>query len=307
MKINIKHYLKLLRPEISIMDITLPLSSVILALNYSIYNYISFHTLLYLLLLVIGSFFAITSSYVFNDCLDIDVDIINLPDRPLPSGIINKKRAIIYGFILITIAFIISYYFNIQTFFILLISFSIITCYSYYIKRVSPLSFLLVGLSYGLVPVGIWTSINPFNFYFLENTIDLFYAPIPCIIFFIMICITDFSFSLSGVCRDIIGDKNRNILTFPVIYGISITSKIIFLFWLIGTIFLVLLHLYSKFNIFNLIIIICSSIWILNKCYMFIKDATPKNGNKLFLRGSLYRSIIFISIIINILLKIIII
>ena len=285
------------------MDLTLPSSSLILSLYYSAYNYISINSLLYLLLLIIGSFFAITSSYIFNDCIDIDVDTINLPERPLPSGLITKIEALFYGLILISISFIIAFYFSIQTFIILLISFLIIIYYSYYVKRINPFSFLLVGISYGFVPIGIWTSINPLNIYLLRSNIDIFFIPIPCIIFFLMVCITDFSFSLSGVCRDIIGDKNRKIQTFPVVYNILITSKIILLFWIIGFILLTLLYFYSKLDIIYLIIIILSNIWLFIKCLHFIKKATPLNGKKLFLNGSLYRSIIFISMIINILLK----
>ncbi|HWQ44603.1 MAG TPA: UbiA family prenyltransferase, partial [Methanosarcina barkeri] len=76
-------YLRLMRPELYYMDLTLPASSAILASYLAtggLPEYLPF------LIALIGGFAAITSSYVFNDCCDIDIDTINLPGRPLPSS-----------------------------------------------------------------------------------------------------------------------------------------------------------------------------------------------------------------------------
>lgn len=297
---NIKSYLKLLRPEISIMDLTLPLSSLFLSYYFLVYNYVNIKSCLYLLIPVIGGFFAITSSYIFNDCIDIEVDAINLPNRPLPSGTISIKYAIIYGSILFFLSFLISVFFNVQTTTILIISFISIMFYSCYIKKISPFSFLLVGFSYGLVPIGCWLSINPFNIYYLENFIDIFSVNRICFIFGIMICITDFGFSLAGVCRDLLGDHKKNIATFPVTYGIPLTSKIISCFWIIGLVLSLSICSLSKFDLFCNCLIFFSGLWMIINCLLFTKSPTPKNGSRLFIIGSIYRAIIFMVMIIDI-------
>ncbi len=296
----LKSYFKLLRPEISLMDITLPLSASLLSLYYSTYNIIALFDISYLLISIVGGFFAITSSYIFNDCVDIDVDTINLPNRPIPSGMISKLSATIYGLILIGISILISYLFNFQTLILLLLSFSIIITYSSYIKRKSPFSFLLVGISYGLVPIGIFTSINPVNIYISKSSIELSNIPLFIIIFGVMICITDFGFSLLGVCRDIEGDSKRKIPTFPVTYGINNSSKVIYGSWIVGFILSFLLGIESKMGMIYYFVTLLSGSMILINCYYFIQYPESNSGGKLFLLCSLYRSIIFLGMILNI-------
>ena len=51
-----------------------------------------------------GAYCAITSSYVYNDCCDIDVDSIALPNRPLPSAMLGKGEAQLWSLFLFLVA-----------------------------------------------------------------------------------------------------------------------------------------------------------------------------------------------------------
>jgi len=62
-------YIKLLRPEIAAMDLALPAASALLA-TYLLTG--GLPPLFPFVLAVIGGYCAITSTYVFNDCCDID-------------------------------------------------------------------------------------------------------------------------------------------------------------------------------------------------------------------------------------------
>jgi len=151
-------YLRLLRPELYYMDLTLPASSAILA------SYLAtggLPELLPFLIAVIGGFAAITSSYVFNDCCDIDIDTINLPGRPLPSSRVSKHSALLYACLLLLIAGSAAVYLNPESLMVLFIAAATITVYSIFAKRNTFLSFLPVGISYGLVPVGVWLAFDP--------------------------------------------------------------------------------------------------------------------------------------------------
>ncbi|MHA1452730.1 MAG: UbiA family prenyltransferase, partial [Promethearchaeota archaeon] len=48
------------------------------------------------------------ASNVINDVFDIEIDTINRPNRPIPSGKIRKKNAIIYASLLMGLGLIIS-------------------------------------------------------------------------------------------------------------------------------------------------------------------------------------------------------
>ena len=111
-------YLRLLRPELYYMDLTLPASSAILASYLATGGLPEF---LPFLIAVIGGFAAITSSYVFNDCCDIDIDTINLPDRPLPSSRVSKNSALAYALFLLGVAGAAAAYLNPESLFVLLL------------------------------------------------------------------------------------------------------------------------------------------------------------------------------------------
>lgn len=36
---------------------------------------------------------------IFNDFFDLEVDRINTPDKPIPSGKVSPKEAVVFGFI----------------------------------------------------------------------------------------------------------------------------------------------------------------------------------------------------------------
>ena len=112
-------YLRLLRPELYYMDLTLPASSAILASYLATGGLPEFLTFLSA---VIGGFAAITSSYVFNDCCDIDIDTINLPDRPLPSSRVSKNSALAYALFLLGVAGAAAAYLNPESLFVLFIA-----------------------------------------------------------------------------------------------------------------------------------------------------------------------------------------
>lgn len=223
-------YLRLLRPELYYMDLTLPAASAILA------SYLAtggLPLLVPFLIAVIGGFAAITSSYVFNDCCDVDIDTINIPNRPLPSSRVSKNSAMMYAFLLLLIAGAAATYLNPESLVVLFIAAATITVYSIFAKRSTFLSFLPVGISYGLVPVGIWLAFDPAGI--LKGS-DGVILPLPAICFGLMMCVTDWAFTLGGVARDVEGDRLKGAPTMPVTFGIPFTARFVTFWWIVGVI-----------------------------------------------------------------------
>ena len=75
-----KPYIRILRPEIADMDFALPAATVLLATYFAypdtIHSFGRFPDPFAFILAVIGGYFAITSSYVFNDYCDVDIAIV---------------------------------------------------------------------------------------------------------------------------------------------------------------------------------------------------------------------------------------
>lgn len=287
-------YLRLLRPELYYMDLTLPASSAILA------SYLAtggFPELLPFLIAVIGGFAAITSSYVFNDCCDIDIDTINLPGRPLPSSRVSKNSALLYAFFLLGIAGAAAAYLNPESLFILFIAAGTITVYSIFAKRNTFLSFLPVGISYGLVPVGVWLAFDPAGI--LKGS-DGVFLPLPAICFGLMICVTDWAFTLGGVSRDVEGDRLKGAPTMPVTFGIPFTARFVTFWWIVGVIASVIIGWSAQLGPVYFAGALASGLWMLAQCFDFIKHPTPERGGTLFLNGSNYRAIMFGSMILDV-------
>lgn len=88
-------------------------------------------------LFVIG-FLGHIYGFVLNDYIDVDVDRLSkgLTDRPLVSGTISKRRALIFAFASMLIAFGIAlYFFNLWAFSVLLLSAVLVTIYDVISKR----------------------------------------------------------------------------------------------------------------------------------------------------------------------------
>ena len=291
-------YIKLLRPEISDMDLALPAASALLA-AYVVGG--GFPDPIRFAVAVIGGYFAITSSYVFNDWCDVDIDRINLPNRPLPSGLVSKSGAFIYSLLLFLTAAIIAFYLNPESFVVLVMATLVITFYSAVAKRRTPLSFIPVGIAYGLVPIGIWLVFDPAGILTdVNNPSQIGIIPISGLLLGIMICVTDWGFTLSGVSRDIEGDRLRNVPTTPVKFGIKFTSKLIFVFWIIGVLCSLLIGYFAHLGPIYFGGALMAGIWMLYQCIDFINNPTPERGGTLFLQGSRYRSVMFSSLIVDV-------
>ena len=61
-----------------------------------------------LIMIFIGGWALSASAMVLNDYFDIEVDKINDPNRPIPSGKITPKQALTFGIILIVIGILMS-------------------------------------------------------------------------------------------------------------------------------------------------------------------------------------------------------
>jgi len=291
-------YIEMLRPEIADMDLALPAASALLA-SYLLVG--AFPPLIPFIIAVIGGYAAITSSYVFNDCCDIDIDEINLPNRPLPSSNISKKQALFYSLFLAIIASVTALYLNPESFVILLIAVTTISIYSIVAKRMTFLSFLPVGIAYGLVPIGIWLAFDPAGI--LKESVDSLILPIPAIFLGMMICVTDWGFTLSGVARDVEGDRAKGAPTFPVTFGVPATSKFVTLCWVAGFVASIVIGWTAHLGPIFFAGAIFAGTWMLTQSFDFIKNPLPERGGRLFLQGSRYRSVLFVSLIVDVVLS----
>jgi 4-hydroxybenzoate polyprenyltransferase len=277
------------------MDLAMPAASALLA-SYTVSG--GLPSLLPFILATLGAYCAITSSYVFNDCCDIDVDRIAMPDRPLPSMQLGKREALAWSIILFAAAAAVAFYLNPESFVNLVAATIIITIYSAWAKRRTPFSWIFVGLAFGLVPFGVWLAVEPVGFLKAGSGIH-----IASIILAMMICITDWGFTNCDASRDVKGDRTQGIPTTPATYGISATSKMVALFWLIGVFLSIALGLSAGLGLLYLVAAAFAGGWLLMQNLDFVRHPTANRGDELFYQSANYRAVLFAAIIVDVLLR----
>ena len=288
-------YIELLRPPLAAMDLALPAAAALLAV-YALEG--ALPPMLPFIIASMGAYAAITSSYVYNDCCDIDVDSVALPNRPLPSAMLSKREAQLWSLFLFLVAAAISLYLNPESFAILLAATLLITIYSAWAKRITSFSWVFVGLAYGLVPLGVWLALEPAGL--LKAGPGLHPA---ALILAAMIVITDWGFTNCDASRDVAGDKEKGIPTTPATFGIAATAEMVTLFWIIGVILSLALGYAANLGWLYLAAAAAAGGWLLLQNLDFVRHPTPERGEKLFYQSANYRAVLFAAIIVDVLLR----
>jgi geranylgeranylglycerol-phosphate geranylgeranyltransferase len=236
----IKGFFKLIRPiNCLITFFTIVVSGLICANA----NHISFK----LFLAGLVGFIITAAGNSLNDIIDVDIDRINRPQRPLPSAKVKIKQAWMLLVFLLTISMVLSFLIDHLAFLIVLSSNALLILYSVSIKRV-PL--------FGNIVVSFLTS---YAFIFggmvVGNVND---ALIPSVFAFLITLIREVIKDM----EDIEGDKIARVITFPIKYGnkaskyfVLSVSLTLFLFTFIPFLF----HIY-EIEFFLIVMIIMNPI-----------------------------------------------
>ena len=288
-------HIELLRPPLAAMDLAMPAAAALLAV-YALEG--ALPPLLPFILASIGAYCAITSSYVYNDCCDIDVDSIAMPDRPLPSAQLSRREAQLWSLLLFLAAAAVALYLNPESFAVLIAATILITIYSRWAKRNTPFSWIFVGLSFGLVPLGVWLAFEPAGL--LKAGPGLHPAGL---ILAAMIGITDWGFTNCDASRDVTGDKEKGIPTTPATYGIPATARMVAGFWIVGISLSLALGLAANLGWLYLAAAALAGGWLLRQNLDFVRHPTAERGERLFYQSANYRAILFAALIIDVLLQ----
>jgi geranylgeranylglycerol-phosphate geranylgeranyltransferase len=103
-------------------------------------------SLLHLGLLIISALCALSFGNVINDIVDFEGDLINHPNRPLPSGQMTKQQAFFFCWILAVLSFLSSFFVSIAHSIGTLIPIVLLTVYSLFLKGTPLLGNVLVSL-----------------------------------------------------------------------------------------------------------------------------------------------------------------
>lgn len=219
---KISEYIKITRPVNIIFTFIVVLVSIFICSKE-----FAFTTIVFLASLTAALLAA--AGNIINDYFDAEIDEINRPKRPIPSGSISKKNAVIYYLSLTIIALSLSSFISTNAFAIVIITCLTLFFYSKYLKAIPLLGNIAVAfctalafLFGGIIAGNIEVSIIPAIFAFLINLIREVLKDV----------------------EDIDGDRKLGLNTFPIKYGIDKTKILLVAI----SIFLILATLYPYFT-----------------------------------------------------------
>ena len=238
----LKGFLKIIRPLNCLITFMVIIVGGLICSNDS-------HITVKLVLAGVIGFIVAAAGNSINDFYDVDVDKINRPDRPLPSGILAPKNVLIFCVVLSLMALTLSLLINIYAFIISIISIILLFLYSYKLKRIPLIGNVIVSLLtalafiFGGVVVGnVTLAIIPAVFAFLINLIR----------------------EVIKDMEDFDGDTRLGIDTFPIRFGDRASKRLVIGVTVILVLFTLIpfgFHIYS-IEFFLIVMIIVNPILV---------------------------------------------
>jgi geranylgeranylglycerol-phosphate geranylgeranyltransferase len=190
-----------------------------------------------------------------SDFLDRRLDAIQKPHRPIPSGRIKPKEALVFGAIFAVSGFILSFLLSTNNIILVFVVAGLVFAYA----KLSKSRGITGNLNRGIVTVVAYF----FGVFSINQTIE----SIPIYVWFISVVflVHDTNSNLVGAIRDIEGDKKGGYQTIPVKYGVKnsiIISLFLTIIWFSLTLFLPYYYNFLKIEFYimmfvDLIILIC--------------------------------------------------
>ncbi len=115
-------------------------------------------TLLWVMVAMVG---ARSAAMAFNRLVDagIDADNPRTADRHIPAGLISRKGAALFVVLSAMVLVLAAFMLNPLCFKLSPVALLVVLAYSY-MKRVTPLAHLVLGLGLGIAPVGAWLAVT---------------------------------------------------------------------------------------------------------------------------------------------------
>lgn len=223
--------------------------------------------ILNVLLAALSAGFTASAGNIINDIFDLELDKINRPTRPLPSGILTINEAYILFLICFVISGILVVSIGQIVMIIVLLSHLLLFLYSKYLKRIPLVGNITVAFLTGLVFV--------FGGVVVENPST---AIIPALFAFLINLIRE----LVKDMQDVEGDRAAGVITFPIKFGFQKTKYLITFITLIlipFTLYPFITQLY-EIEYFVVVMVMVNSllVFILKKLF---EDDSIKNLNKM--------------------------
>lgn len=194
----------------------------------------------YLMLLTLASVFIAAGGYIINDYFDLNIDLINKPQKLIVDNIIKRRWAIVFHLLFSLVGIVISVYVALKTNFLIALGNTLcvilLWLYSTTLKKKLLIGNIVISLLTAWVILVIYFAVDKsFPFYNpLSQPLNVLLRRL----FRFAILYSSFAFIISLVrevvkdMEDIKGDSKYGCTTMPIQWGIPV-SKVFSAVWLI--------------------------------------------------------------------------
>ena len=252
-------------------EILRPGNAVMAAISIILIAFIDKTFTLPVIFAILTVFFETSAGNVINDYFDYEIDLINKPSRPIPSGRISLKNGRNYGYFLFLLGticgFLISYLTNNWIPFLIVVFADIVLyLYAYKLKTTPLIGNLCVGFMTGFGFLFAGFSINNPHIIWISAILGFFAV------------VMTIAREIIKDIEDIEGDESTGAKTLPILIGKKIPAYIAFILIIIDVILCPLLYFYNIFTILYLVIIAVAIALFVYSAILILKSQDKENS-----------------------------
>jgi protoheme IX farnesyltransferase len=250
-------------------------------------------SLLELIWLIVGIFFAVSGSTLLNMYIDRDIDALmeRTKNRPLPSGRVPPSTVLKHG-IFFTIAGIlaIGFFVNVITMIIVFLGFFFdVVVYSILLKRRTRFSIIFGGIAGGLPAMAGRTAVI--------GVIDVVALLMGL---FVLCWIPLHILTLALIPRNFEGYCVANVPMWPVVSGQNQTIRVITISAILSAILIVLTGVFLEINIVPMLPLIIFCFYILYQAFTNLRNPTNERTFKIFKLASIFMVLAYLLLLIGV-------
>ena len=207
------------------------------------------------------------TSMAINDYYDREIDAVNEPNRPIPSGLIKPREALAFAFVLTAIGFATAYLTNIFSFVIAIIAWIVFVTYTVVGKRSGlPGNFLVstcvaIPFVYGSVAIVNEVKLN-------------------VLIFASMAFLSNTGREITKGIVDVKGDRMQNVKTLAVRYGEKKAAIAATVFYLLAVLLSPIPRLLNLVSLWFIPLVAITDFGLAASSFMLLKDYSRENARK---------------------------
>ncbi|UNC92001.1 UbiA family prenyltransferase [Candidatus Contubernalis alkaliaceticus] len=255
---KVRGLIELIRPE-------LPFAAGVSVIIGEVIALGSFPSFFDLIVGFLWGFFLSSPAMILNDYFDIEVDRINAPHRPLPSGLISPAEIIYLTVVTTLIGLAVSFFIGLSAVFLYIVFWLVGFLYNWKFKELGIAGNLMVSSSVAVtIILGSLVVGQPWNKVVWSISLMLFFF--------------NLGEEIAADAMDMEGDKKRNVKSIAILIGKKNTLRLSALLFILVIILSFLPVFWNLLGTSYLIIISIMDLMILYFGIKLLKSQTTKEG-----------------------------